>query len=91
MMVSDKTKHEKVRQADELATPKTKRFADKSRQTKRCNIHIGDIVLLQQKRTSKVMTKFDPHLFKVIWMKGTIITVTRMEICHSECLFIQAS
>ena len=63
-----------MRQADELAKSKTKRNADKSRQTKRCNIYIGDIVLLQQKRTPKVMTKFDPHPFKVIWMKGTMIT-----------------
>ena len=76
-MVSDQSKDEKVRKADELAKSKMKCNADKSRQAKRSNIQIGDTVLLRQKKTSKVMTKFDPHPFKVIRMKGTMITVTR--------------
>ena len=76
-MVSDQSKDEKVRKADELAKSKMKCNADKSRQAKTSNIQIGDTVLLRQKKMSKVMTKFDPHPFKVIRMKGTMISVTR--------------
>ena len=53
--------------------------ADRSRQAKKSNIHIGDTVLLQQKNTSKLTTKFDPNPFKVVRIKGTMITVVRNE------------
>ena len=63
--------------------------ADKIRQAKRSNIQIGDMVLLRQKKTSKLMTKFDPHPFKVIRIKGTMITATRNEkfITRNDSLF----
>jgi len=78
-IVTDNLKDNMVRQTDERAKSKMKFYADKSRQAKRSNIQIGDMVLLRQKKSSKFMTKFDPHPFKVIRMKGTMITATRNE------------
>ena len=37
------------------------------------------MVLLRQKKMTKLTTKFDPHPFKVIRIKGTMITVMRNE------------
>ena len=45
--VADKSKNDKVQQADELAKSKMKVNADRSRQAKKFSIHIGDTVLLQ--------------------------------------------
>ena len=53
--------------------------ADRSRQAKKSSIHIGDTVLFQQKKTSKLTTKFDPNPFKVVRIKGTMITAVRNE------------
>ena len=75
--ISDKSKDDMVRQTDELAKAKMKLNADRSRQAKKSTIQIGDMVLLRQKKMTKLTTKFDPHSFKVIQIKGTMITVMR--------------
>ena len=62
-----------------MAKSRTKVNADRSRQAKKSSIHIVDTVLLQQKKTSKWMTKFDPNPFKVVRIKGTMITAVRNE------------
>ena len=63
--------------------------ADKSRQAKKSTIKIGDMVLLRQKKITKLTTKFDPHPFKVIRIKGTMITAMRNEkyITRNASLF----
>lgn len=87
--ISDKAKDQEVRQKDELAKSKMKQNADKSRQARKSIIQIGDMVLLRQKKTSKLMTKFDPHPFKVVRIKGTMITATRNEkyVTRNSSLF----
>ena len=87
--ISDKSKDDMVRQTDELAKAKMKLNADRSRQAKKSTIQIGDMVLLRQKKMTKLTTKFDPHPFKVIQIKGTMITVMRNEkyITRNASLF----
>ena len=75
--VCDERKDEIVRQKDEQAKTKMKQYADKKRRVKDSVIQIGDTVLLCQKKHSKFSTNFDPHPFKVVRKKGTMITAAR--------------
>lgn len=63
--------------------------ADRSQQAKNSTLQIGDMVLLRQKKISKLTTKFDPHPFKIIRIKGTMITARRNEkyITRNASLF----
>ena len=63
--------------------------ADRSRQAKKSTIQVGNMVLLRQKQTSKLMTKFYQHPFEVVRIKGTMITARRNEkyITRNASLF----
>lgn len=74
--VGDRRKDEIVRQRDEQAKAKIKQYADKKHRAQNSVIHIGDTVLLRQKKHSKFSTKFDPHPFKVTRKKGTMVTAS---------------
>ena len=75
--VSDKQKDATVWMKDDEAKAKMKQYVDQRRRPKDTTIHIGDSVLLRQKKQSKFTTRFDPTPFKVTCMKGTMITAMR--------------
>ena len=52
-----------LRLKDERAKRKMKQYADHRRRAKDTEIHIGDTVLLRQKKHAKFSTKFDPRAF----------------------------
>ena len=75
--VCDERKDEIVRQKDEQAKTNMKQNSDKKRRAQDSVIQMGDIVLLRQKKHSKFSTRFDPHPFRVVRKKGTMITAAR--------------
>ena len=60
-----------------MAKKKMKVYADTKRRAQPSQIKVGDVVLLRQNKISKFSTKFDPSPFRVVKMKGTMVTVTR--------------
>ena len=75
--VQDSKKDAAVRLKDERAKSKMKQYADQRRRAKDNEIHMGDTVLLRQKKHTKFSTKFDPRPFQVTRKKGTMITAVR--------------
>ena len=77
-LISTKTeKDTAIRERDEDAKAKMKLYTDKMRKAKPSEIQVGDIVMLKQKKQTKLSSKFDPVPFCVTRIKGTMITVTR--------------
>ena len=56
-----------------------KEYADQRVQARESNINIGDTVLVRQKKKNKFTTKFDPSPYKVVEIKGTVLTGVRNE------------
>ena len=70
-------KDKAIRERDDDAKVKMKFYADKRRKAKPSEIQVGDIVMLKQKKQTKLSSKFDPVPFRITRIKGTMITVTR--------------
>jgi len=68
-----------VRVKDFQAKQKMKEHADKRAHAQVSEIAIGDTVLVRQKKRNKFTTKFDPSLYKVVEVKGTMVTAVRKE------------
>ena len=66
-----------VQNNDVEAKRKMKQYADARPQAKSSKLEVGDQVLGKQSKTNKLTTRFDSHPFRVIRMKGTMITATR--------------
>ena len=64
---------------DKLAKQKMKTYADKHYHTKPSPIKVGDQVLVRQTPQNKLSTAFDPHPYKVIYRKGSAVTLQRGE------------
>ena len=63
-----------VRAKDTKAKEKMKQRADKRARSRQPDIKIGDTVLVRQKKRNKLTMKFDPAPYKVIEVKGSMIT-----------------
>ena len=68
-----------VRSKDALAKERMKERADKRFRTRKSNIRIGDTVLVRQKKKDKFTTKFEPAPYRLIEIKGSMITAVRNE------------
>ena len=66
-----------VREKDQKAKEKMKQYADTRRRAKRSNITNGDAVLIRQSKHNKFTTQYDPRPFKVVRIKGSMITAYR--------------
>ena len=55
-----------------------KTYADAKVRAKTSTIKIGDTVLARQRKHNKFSTRFDPLPFRVVRMKGTMVTA-----CHN--------
>lgn len=80
-VVDDKetTSDQNVQTKDSEAKQKMKEHADKRAQAQDPEIEIGDTVLVRQKKKNKLSTKFDPSPYKVVEVKGTMVTAVRNE------------
>ena len=80
-----------VRVRDAKAKNKMKKRADKRARSCQLNIKIGDTVLVRQKKKDKFTTKFDPAPYKVIEVKGSMVTAIRNDksITRNVCHFKQ--
>ena len=54
-----------------------KKNADKLSRAKEREIHVGDTVLVRQRKKNKFSSTFDPKPYRVTRVKGTMITATR--------------
>ena len=88
--VCDERKDEIVRQKDEQAKTNMKQNSDKKRRAQDSVIQMGEAqspglcnsdgrysFAIRQKKHSKFSTRFDPHPFRVVRKKGTMITAAR--------------
>ena len=60
---------------DFMAKLKSKNYTDKRRHAKPHSFKIGDMVLIKQKQTNKLMTSFNEEYYKIIDIKGSMISV----------------
>lgn len=56
---------------------KMKAYADKRRTHTQQELREGDVVLIRQKKTGKLVTLYNPKPYRVISVKGTMITAQR--------------
>ena len=68
---------EEVRENDKNAKQRMKENADRRSRAQERIVEIGDLVLVRQKRKNKFSTKFDPKPYRVVRVKGTMITACR--------------
>ena len=66
---------EQVRDRDQISKEKGKEYADKKRQAKYTDIHVGDEVLLKQKKHDKLTTTFEPEPYKVLHKNGSEVLI----------------
>ena len=68
---------EEIRNKDTLKKSKTKYYADKQNNAKRCNIKVGDKVIVRKRRKNKSSPYYDPKPYVVTKKKGDMIVAGR--------------
>ena len=71
------TTNEQVRKRDKEKNVQMKEHADSRRRAKLLELKVDDVVLMKQRKINKFSTMFDPVPFKVVRVKGSMITVTQ--------------
>lgn len=61
---------ESIREKDKIKKDQIQCYSDKKRKARECDIELGDNVLMQNKRTEKLQTNFNPTQFKVVERVG---------------------
>jgi predicted RNA-binding protein len=51
-----------------------KEYADQRRRSETSGTKVGDVVLIRQPKTNKLSTPFNPHPYKVVARKGSMVT-----------------
>ena len=74
---SNQSKGQEVKENDDKAKAKMKRYADAKSRAKPSKIVVNDSVLVRQRKQNKLSTPFDPSPFHVVRKKGTMITACR--------------
>ena len=74
---SNQSKGQEVKENDDKAKAKMKRYADAKSRAKPSKIAVNDSVLVRQRKQNKLSTPFDPSPFHVVRKKGTMITACR--------------
>ncbi|XP_061759305.1 uncharacterized protein K02A2.6-like [Nerophis ophidion] len=75
--ISHPTDDNDLRQTDAQRKTKMKLYADERRNAVHSQLKQGDVVLIRQRRTGKMVTPFNPKPYKVISVKGTMVTAKR--------------
>ncbi|MEL6802271.1 MAG: RNase H-like domain-containing protein, partial [Bacteroidota bacterium] len=66
-----------VEDFNKRAMETAKRYADQKRHTRQSDIAVGDTVLVQQRKQNKLTSFYDPLPYKVISLKGSMVTAAR--------------
>ena len=89
--------NEQVRDRDQISKQKGKEYADHKRHAKYTDIHVGDEVLLKQKKQDKLTTTFEAEPYKVMQKNGSEICIQspagmkyKRNVAHAK-RYIQAS
>lgn len=72
-----KNSHAKAKICDKKAKTKMKDYADSRRNARPSKLQNGDTVLVQQDKTNKFTTPFDPRPYEIIKKKGSMVTAKR--------------
>ena len=72
-----KPQYDQVRKRDKEKQVQMKEDAERRRRTKVLELNVDNVVLMKQRKINKFSTMFDPVTFKVVRVKGSMITVTR--------------
>ena len=67
-------KHHIARENDNQRKLRANEYNDTRKHAAEREIRIGDIVLVKQEKKNKLTTRFDPTLYHVTFIKGTMIT-----------------
>eukprot|EP00795_Rhopilema_esculentum_P015552 gene15552-6817_t len=68
---------EEIRKNDTQAKVTMKQNADRKRGAKERKMSIGNLVLIRQRKRNKLTSKFAPKPFRIVRIKGTMITACR--------------
>ena len=63
-----------IHEKDSEKKRKMKEYADQRRRSETSGIKVGDVVLIRQPKTNKLSTPFNPHPYKVVARKGSMVT-----------------
>ena len=64
-------RHREARENDQLRKENAMNYANKRRNTKECDIKVGDLVICMQKKTNKFSSRFNVQSYKVIRVHGS--------------------
>ena len=73
----DKGVHKKLEAHDKIMKDKIKKYFDNRYRTKNREIHIGDRAFVKQPRLKKLTPPFNPGLYFVKCIKGSMVTAER--------------
>ena len=82
-----------VKDFNKRAMESAKQYADQRRHTQQSTISVGDTVLVRQKKQNKRSSFYDPLPYKVISLKGSMITARRQghQIVRNSSFFKKIS
>lgn len=63
-----------IQRTDSLAKSRMKFHADRTRHTTPSSLRVGDAVLCRQKKDGKLCPAYNPHPYKIIAIKGSMVT-----------------
>eukprot|EP00795_Rhopilema_esculentum_P015803 gene15804-7108_t len=64
-------RHREARENDQLRKENAMNYANKRRNTKECDIKVGDLVICMQKKTNKFLSRFNVQPYKVVRVHGS--------------------
>eukprot|EP00795_Rhopilema_esculentum_P007362 gene7362-13097_t len=64
-------RHREARENDQLRKGNAMNYANKRRNTKECDIKVGDLVICVQKKTNKFSSRFNVQPYKVVRVHGS--------------------
>ncbi|XP_065054391.1 uncharacterized protein K02A2.6-like [Rhopilema esculentum] len=65
------SRHREARENDQLRKENAMNYANKRRNTKECDIKVGDLVICMQKKTNKFSSRFNVQPYKVVRVYGS--------------------
>ena len=77
MKTKAQNNHAKAKICDKKAEKKMKDYADNRRNARPSKLQTGDTALVQQDKTNKFTTPFDPRPYEIIKKKGSMVTTKR--------------
>ena len=77
-----------VRRNDQQYKEKTKRNHDKRHRIKEYKLKIGDAVIVKREKKKKGETPYEPYIYVITKIKGSMVTAKRMNDEKTKCRYI---